>query len=85
MIDQALSSLDKAKKSNRYRGDSALQIKVAQAASEQRPKESIRLYMQMIEPLIAQRGRENYAQAAGYLRSVRDAYLRLGEPLPGRY
>ena len=80
MIDQALSSLDKAKKSNRYWGDSALQIKVAQAAGEQRPKESIRLYMQMIEPLIAQRGRENYAQAAGYLRSVRDAYLRLGEP-----
>jgi len=30
--------------------------------------------------LIAQRGRENYALAAGYLRSVRDAYLHLGEP-----
>lgn len=80
LIDQALSSLDIAKKSNRYWGGSALQIRVALAASEQRPKESIRLYMQMIEHLIAQRGRENYAQAAGYLRSVRDAYLRLGEP-----
>ena len=80
LIDRALSSLDIAKKSNRYWGGSALQIRVAQAAGEQRPKESIRLYMQMIEPLIAQRGRENYAQAADYLRSVRDAYLRLGEP-----
>jgi uncharacterized Zn finger protein len=79
LIDQALSSLDIAKKSNRFWGGSALQIRVAQAAGEQRPKESIRLYMQMIEPLIAQRGRDNYAQAAGYLRSVRDAYQRLGE------
>ncbi|MBM4427460.1 MAG: hypothetical protein FJ031_09500 [Chloroflexi bacterium] len=79
-IDQALSSLDIAKKSNRYWGGSALQLRVAQAAGEQRPKESIRLYMQLIEPLIAQRGRENYAQAARHLRSVRDTYLRLGEP-----
>ena len=80
LIDRALSLLEIAKKSNRYWGGSALQIRVAQAASEQRPKESIRLYMQVIEALIAQRGRENYALAAGYLRSVRDAYLRLCEP-----
>jgi uncharacterized Zn finger protein len=38
------------------------------------------LYMQIIESLIAQRGRENYAQVASHLRSVRDTYLRLGEP-----
>jgi uncharacterized Zn finger protein len=72
--------LDIAKKSNHFWGGSALQLRVAQAAGEQRPKESIRLYMQMIESLIAQRGRDNYAQAAGYLRSVRDSYQRLGEP-----
>jgi len=38
------------------------------------------LYIQLVESLIRQRGRDNYAQAAGYLRPVREAYLRLGEP-----
>jgi uncharacterized Zn finger protein len=79
-IDQALESLERAKASNRYWGDFTLQVEVAQAASEQRPKESIRLYIQLVESLIRQRGRDNYAQAAGYLRPVREAYLRLGEP-----
>ena len=80
MIDQALESLERAKASNRYWGDFTLQVEVARAASEQRPKESIRLYIQLVESLIRQRGRDNYAQAAGYLRPVREAYLRLGEP-----
>jgi uncharacterized Zn finger protein len=62
-----------------YWGNSTLQLEVAQAAGEQRPRESIRLYMQLVESLIGQRGRNNYAQAAGYLRPVREAYLRLGE------
>jgi uncharacterized Zn finger protein len=55
-------------------------VEVAQAASEQRPRESIRLYLQLAESLILQRGRGNYAQAAGYLQPVRATYLRLGEP-----
>jgi len=38
------------------------------------------LYKQLVESLIAQRGRQNYAQAADPLRSVMDAYIRLGEP-----
>jgi len=78
-IDLALASLDRAKSSNRYWGDSELQVKVAQAASEQRPKESIRLYTQLAESLIGRRGRENYARAADYLRLVQAIYLRIGE------
>ena len=78
-IDQALESLERMKASKRYWGGFTLQVKVAQAASEQRPRESIRLYIQLVENLIRQRGRNNYVQAAGYLRPVQEAYLRLGE------
>jgi uncharacterized Zn finger protein len=78
-IDLALESLEQMKASKHYWGDSTLQVEVAQAASEKRPKEAIRLYMQVVESLIQQRSRENYAQAAGYLKSVCGAYLRLGE------
>ena len=67
------------KASKHYWGSSTLQLEVAQAAGEQRPGESIRLYMQLVENLIGQRGRNNYTQAASYLKSVNDAYLRLGE------
>jgi uncharacterized Zn finger protein len=78
-IDLALASLDWAKSANRYWGGFSLQVKVAQAAGEQRPKESIRLYTQLAEILIGRRGRENYAQAADYLRLVQAIYLRIGE------
>ena len=78
-IDLALASLDRAKSANRYWGASELQVKVAQAASAQRPKESIRLYTQLAESLIGRRGRENYAQATDYLRLVKAIYLRIGE------
>ena len=79
-IDRALESLERMKASRFYWGNFDLQVKVARAAGEKRPKEAIRLYMQVVESLIQQRGRGNYAQAAGYLRPVREAYLRLGEP-----
>ena len=80
-IDQALESLERARGSNFYWGGGfALKIKVAQAASKPRPRESIRLYMQLVESLIQQRGRGNYVQAAGYLRIVRETYAHLGEP-----
>ena len=78
-IDLALESLERMKASKHYWGSSTLQLEVAQAAGEQRPGESIRLYMQLVENLIGQRGRNNYTQAASYLKSVNDAYLRLGE------
>ena len=78
-IDQALESLERMKASKHYWGGLALQVKVAQAASVQRPRESIRLYIQLVENLIRQRGRNNYVQAAGYLRPIHEAYTRLGE------
>jgi hypothetical protein len=61
------------------KGNITLQVKVAQTADEPRPRESIRLYRELIESLIQHLGRENYAQAASYLRLVRETYLRLGE------
>jgi uncharacterized Zn finger protein len=36
--------------------------------------------MQLVESLIRQRGRDNYAQAAAYLLQVHEAYQRLDEP-----
>jgi uncharacterized Zn finger protein len=54
-------------------------VQVAEAAQHQRPKEAIRLYMQEVESLIAARGRDNYAQAAIYLLTVRGLLERLGE------
>jgi uncharacterized Zn finger protein len=60
-------------------GISQLQIEVAEAAQEQSPRESIRLFTEVVERLINQRGRENYAQAAGHLTRVRAIYRRLGE------
>ncbi|MBA4379666.1 MAG: hypothetical protein C0393_03090 [Anaerolinea sp.] len=79
-IDRALESLERAKASSRYWGGVSLQVEVAEAAGEKRPKESIRLYMQLVESLIRQRGRDGYAQAAAHLKQVRDAYHRLDEP-----
>ena len=56
-----------------------LQAQVAHAASRQKPKESIRLYLELAEGLIQARGRNNYAQAAEYLQQVRETYFRMGE------
>ncbi len=79
-IDQAIASLEQTKKSYRYWSGFSLEERVAQAANEQRPRESIRLYVGIAESLINSRGRGNYQQAAGYLRIARDTYQRLGEP-----
>ncbi len=79
-VDQAIESLERVKESNRYWGDFTLQVEVARAASEQRPRESIRLYLQFVENLIQRHGRDNYVQAASFLQLVRAIYLRLGEP-----
>ncbi len=56
-----------------------LDVKLAEAAEKEFPQEAIRIYMQMAEALIAARGRDNYAVAAGYLKRVRDIYRRLGQ------
>ena len=56
-----------------------LSIKVAQAAEEARPRESIRLYVTQARKLIAARGRGKTQRAAGYLVRVRDLFAKLGE------
>jgi uncharacterized Zn finger protein len=81
-IDRALESLERIGTS-RWGWpwtSRQLRIQVARAAETGRPLEAIRLYMAVVEQLIAARGRGSYAEAAGYLVRVRDLYHRLGEP-----
>ena len=54
-----------------------LSIEVAQAAEKTHPQAAISLYQQKVERLIAARGRDNYAQAAEYLKHVKALYQQL--------
>lgn len=56
-----------------------LQLEVARAAEEKRPKAALGLYRNAAEHLIALRGRKRYRAACGHLESVRDLHARLGE------
>ena len=78
-IDPALASLEKARSASRWGISNALQLQVAEAARHARPRESIRLYLQIVQHLIAIRGRDNYAQAAEHLKQVQELYRRLGD------
>ena len=78
-IDRALETLAQIRTSSRRWGP-PLRIRVARAAEKGRPRAAADLYVQQAEQLIAARGRGNYAEAAKYLRRVRDLYQRLGEP-----
>lgn len=72
-IEAALKTLSKV----RYGGN--LAIEAARAAEETHPRESIRLYLQKAEQLIAARGRGNYAEATNYLSHVKNMYATLQE------
>ncbi|HSM70840.1 MAG TPA: hypothetical protein VK851_04795 [Anaerolineales bacterium] len=50
---------------------------MAKAAKKQYPQEAIRIFSKEAERFIDYRGRDNYAQAALYLREVRDVYREL--------
>lgn len=78
-VDRALETLAQVRGSSRGWG-LPLCIRVARAAEEGRPRAAAGLYVQQAEELIEVRGRGNYAEAAEYLRRVRDLYHRLGEP-----
>jgi uncharacterized Zn finger protein len=69
----ALQTLPKVK----YGGN--LAIEVAKAAEDTHPRESIRLYLQKAERLIAARSRGNYAEATNYLSHVKNMYATLQE------
>jgi uncharacterized Zn finger protein len=82
-VDRALETLEQGRNERRGRewgwSGYPLRIRVALAAEESRPREAIRLYMEEVETLIAARGRDCYAAAAGLLIRLRDLYRRLDE------
>lgn len=80
-IDQALDALEQARTSARHRWEYpySLEQQVAKAAEKSRPEPAIQLYMNQIKDLIDRRGRDNYAEAAHYLKVVRGLYKRLGK------
>jgi len=53
-------------------------IKVAKAAEESHPQESIEIYQRYVETRIEWRGRENYRIVCQYLTSVRKLYQKIG-------
>ncbi len=77
-IDLALEMLQKVREEGLYWAGN-LDLEVAQSAEDSRPRAAIGLYMEMIERLIAGRGRSNYNTAATYLERVRELYHRLEE------
>ncbi len=54
-------------------------IQVAEAAEPSRPRDSIRIYVDVAKQLIQARGRASYTEAAAYLSRVRKLYHGLGE------
>ncbi len=72
-VETALETLPKV----RFGGN--LAIDVAKAAEKPHPRQALNLYRQAVERLIAARGRDNYAQAAEYLKRVQTLYIQLDE------
>jgi uncharacterized Zn finger protein len=53
------------------------ELKLAQACEKEMPKKALEIYLKMVERLINARSRENYKQAAQYLKKVRKLYETL--------
>ncbi|BCL84001.1 glyoxalase [Ktedonobacteria bacterium brp13] len=62
-----------------YYYGSGIDLAVARAAEETRPREAIQLYQQHAERLIALRDRKNYQAACTYLAKMRALYVQQGE------
>jgi len=74
-VGAALETVDEADRSFSWAYNrSRLQIAVAEAAEEEYPDEAIRLYTDRGRSLIAERGRDNYRQAAEYFQRVKALY-----------
>ena len=56
----------------------ALRRIVADGVARSRPEEALQLYLEAAVDLVEQRGRANYAEAAGLLRAAREIYRRRG-------
>ena len=79
-IDLALETLEEARSLARHRWEYpySLEQQVAKAAEISRPERAIQLYLNQIKSLIDKRGRDNYNEAANYLKVVQRLYKRLG-------
>ena len=77
-IDLALEMLKLHQNSYRW-GGSTLALEVARVAEKSRPYESIRLYIEEVEHLIARRGRGNYSAAVDYLLTIRRIYKQIDD------
>jgi hypothetical protein len=78
-IDAALTTLAKVAPMQAigWGQSGGLSIEVAQAAEKTHPQAAISLYQQKVDRLIAARGRDNYVQAAEYLKRVKALYQQL--------
>lgn len=56
-----------------------LRLEVARTAEAKRPEAAREIYQNLAEELIRARGRDNYIQACGLLRKVRDLFIRTGD------
>jgi hypothetical protein len=83
-VERALTLLQAEKQTeNRHNGPYGsgnfnVGIKVAKAAEESHPQESIEIYQGYVETRIKWRGRENYRVACQYLTSMRKLYQKIG-------
>lgn len=75
-VGNALATLEKLPTQWGYR---TLELEVAQAARQQYPRESIRLFSREATRIMDSRERGSYAQAAQYLREVQKIYAQINE------
>jgi uncharacterized Zn finger protein len=76
-IDLALQSAKQLKHGNFHVGNQLL--RVAEAASETRPRAAVDIYLGQAERLIEARNRDQYQQACTYLVKVRDLYRQMSQ------
>jgi len=76
-VEAALETVPKADKSFSWHySRSPLPIEVAEAAEEEYPEDAIQLYTERGRSLIAERGRDNYRDAAKLFQRVKTLYDR---------
>jgi len=84
-IDTALKLLKTGPISEHYNSASsayygkAIDLTVARAAEEMRPREAMQIYQQHVERLIAERNRKSYQIASTHLTRIRSLYGQIGE------
>lgn len=77
-IDAALKTVEKTQSGFPYLFPD-LRLAVAKAAEETRPRDALRIYLQVAERIIERRDRGAYSEACKFLLRVRPLYQKLGE------